>query len=126
MKALQLWYEVERSRDPAALEALLHPDAIFISPILHTPQCGRALTMAYLTAAMQVLGNEHFRYVGEWRSENGAILEFTTRLGEVEVNGVDMLTFNEANEQITHFKVMLRPVKALEAVGMAMMAALGR
>ncbi|WP_260482312.1 nuclear transport factor 2 family protein [Sphingomicrobium flavum] len=126
MKALERWYDVERSRDPAALEALLHPDAIFIGPILHTPQRGRAVTMAYLTAAMEVLGNEHFRYVGEWRSEHGAILEFTTRLGGVEVNGVDMLTFDETNRQITEFKVMLRPAKALEAVGMAMMAALGR
>jgi hypothetical protein len=67
-----------------------------------------------------VLDTGQFRYVGEWHGENSAVLEFETAIGEVQVNGVDMIGWNAAG-QITKFKVMLRPFKALQTV-MPMMA----
>lgn len=122
--ALTRWHEIVRSRDMAALRDLLHPDAVFESPVVHTPQQGRDIVFAYLAGATQVLANEHFRYVGEWLSDDGAVLEFKTRIGDIEVNGVDIIRVDDSGEQIVHFKVMIRPARAIEAVAAAMKAVL--
>ena len=55
------WHAVVRGRDVAGLDALLADDSVFFSPVVHTPQRGKALTRAYLTAAMQVLTGEGWR-----------------------------------------------------------------
>jgi hypothetical protein len=113
--ALARWHEIVRSRDPAALDTLLADDVVFHSPVVFKPQVGKALTKAYLTAAMNVLGNETFRYVGEWVGANSAVLEFVTTVEGIEINGADFIAWNEAGE-ITQFKVMIRPLKAIELV----------
>jgi len=82
---------------------------------VHTPQVGKAITAKYLTAAFRVLGGDQFRYVGEWHGEQSAVLEFETSIGDVQVNGVDMIWWN-ASDQIVRFKVMVRPVKALQSL----------
>jgi hypothetical protein len=120
---LERWHRIIESRDATGLAEILADDVVFQSPAVHTPQVGRAITAKYLEAACRVLNNGHFRYVGEWFGERSAALEFETRLGDVEVNGVDLITWNEAN-LITRFKVMIRPVKALQAVVPMMAAAL--
>lgn len=122
--ALTRWHEIVRSRDMAALRDLLHPDAVFESPVVHTPQQGRDIVFAYLAGATQVLANEHFRYVGEWLSDDGAVLEFKTRIGAIHVNGVDIIRVDDSGEQIVHFKVMIRPMKAVQLVHQMMAAAL--
>jgi hypothetical protein len=66
----------------------------------------------YLQAAMHVLGNGHFRYVGEWYAPRGAVLEFRTRLHDIEIDGIDMISWNEEG-RITEFKVMVRPLQAI-------------
>ena len=109
------WHDVIRTRDLSSLPELLADDVVFLSPAVHAPQAGRTVAIRYLEAAGRVLLNEHFRYVDEWRSGRSAVLEFETRLGEVEVNGVDMLWWNDAG-RITRFKVMVRPVKALQTL----------
>jgi ketosteroid isomerase-like protein len=109
------WHQVVATRDAARLPGLLADDVVFQSPAVHTPQAGKAVTLKYLEAALRVLANEHFRYVEEWTSGRSAVLGFTTRLGDVEVDGVDMLWWNDAG-QITRFKVMVRPVKALQTL----------
>jgi hypothetical protein len=76
MTVLDKWYGYMKSHDQAALWDLLHPDAVFESPVVHTPQRGRDITFKYLAGAEQVLGGEGFKYVGEWRSDSGAVLEF--------------------------------------------------
>ncbi len=109
---LDKWYGYIRSHDPAALWDLLHPDAVFESPVVHTPQRGREITFKYLSSAGQVLGGEGFAYVGEWRSDRGAVLEFEKTIDGIKINGVDIITFDD-DGRITHFKVMVRPLKAM-------------
>lgn len=111
--ALDRWYAYMQSHDASALWALLHPDAVFESPVVHTPQRGREITFKYLASAEKVLGGPGFRYVGEWRSANGAVLEFVNEIEGIAINGVDMITFSDDGELITHFKVMVRPLKAI-------------
>lgn len=119
------WHELMRTRDMSGLDDLLADSVVFESPALHTPQAGKALTRKYLSAANVVLNNDTFRYVGEWRGPQSAVLEFRCRLGEVEVDGVDMIDWNDAG-QITRFKVMVRPVKALQTLMPLMAAELAR
>lgn len=109
---LDRWYAFMKSHDHAALWELLHPDAVFESPVVHTPQRGRDITFKYLASAEKVLGGPTFAYRGEWLSENGAVLEFENEVEGITINGVDMITFDK-DGRITHFKVMVRPLKAI-------------
>ena len=112
---MRAWHGFVAARDLAGLDHLLAEDVVFHSPIVHTPQEGRALVTLYLTAAFFVLGNEHFRYVREVVSDTDAMLEFTTEIDGVQVNGVDMIRWN-GEGQIVDFKVMVRPLKAINLV----------
>jgi ketosteroid isomerase-like protein len=112
---IERWHVAAKAADPAQLDALLADDAIFESPVVHTPQVGKAIVTAYLTAAFEVLNNEHFHYLGEWIGEGSAVLEFATELDGVKINGVDMIWWN-AEGRITRFKVMVRPLKAINTV----------
>jgi hypothetical protein len=121
---IRSWHAYVAAPTREALDALLADHVVFLSPALHTPQEGKALTMKYLAAATAVLAGPAFRYVGEWRAERSAVLEFECVLeGGIQVNGVDMIDWDESGH-ITRFKVMLRPLKALNAVVSAMGAAL--
>ena len=113
MKALELWYAYIKSHDHRALWDLLHPDAVFESPVVHTPQRGREITFKYLVGADKVLGGPVFTYVGVWRSTHGAVLEFENEIEGIRINGVDIITFSDDGSLITHFKVMVRPLKAI-------------
>ena len=112
MTGLDKWYGYMASHDRAALWDLLHPDAVFESPVVHTPQRGRDITFKYLSSAEKVLGGPGFRYVGEWRSATGAVLEFENVIEGIALNGVDIISFSD-DGRITHFKVMVRPLKAI-------------
>jgi hypothetical protein len=112
MTGLDRWYDYIRSKDHAALWDLLHPDAVFESPVVHSPQRGREITFKYLSSAEKVLAGPGFAYVGEWRSDTGAVLEFENEIGGIKINGVDIITFS-ADGRIMHFKVMVRPLKAI-------------
>jgi hypothetical protein len=109
--------------DPAVLSALLAEDAVFHSPVVHTPQAGKAVVMAYLVAASHVLGNDSFHYVRELVDGDEMMLEFVTELDGIAINGVDIIRFNDAG-QITDFKVMVRPLKAINKVWEMMAAQL--
>jgi hypothetical protein len=108
----EIWHKVAMSRDVEAICAILHDDCIFESPVVHTPQRGKAITAQYLAAAGHTLGNDSFRYVGEWHRDNSAILEFTAEIDGIAINGIDMISCNDEG-LITHFKVMVRPLKAV-------------
>ena len=97
------------------MENLLADDAVFHSPIVHTPQRGKDVTALYLSAAFQVLVNDSFHYVREVEGANDAVLEFAVVIDGVQVNGVDMIRWN-AEGKITDFKVMLRPLKAINLI----------
>ena len=112
LTGLDRWYSYMKSHDRDALWELLHPDAVFESPVVHTPQRGRDITFKYLASAETVLGGPGFRYVGEWRNANGAILEFENEIEGITINGIDRITFAD-DGRIRHFKVMVRPLKAM-------------
>lgn len=109
---MQAWHAVVEGQDMSKLDALLAEDAVFYSPVVHTPQAGKDLVKLYLMAASQVLGGEGFRYVREVVSGNDAVLEFETELEGIYINGVDMIRCDDSGK-IVEFKVMIRPLKAI-------------
>ncbi|MBX7494621.1 nuclear transport factor 2 family protein [Qipengyuania sp. 6B39] len=125
-EGLKRWHEViEGGSSPAALAAIIHENAVFHSPVVHTPQRGQAIVVAYLSAAGQTLGNDSFEYVRELVDGENAMLEFTTEMDGIHVNGIDLIRFDE-NGKIIDFKVMVRPLKAVNKVWEQMAAQLER
>ncbi|TFH24181.1 MAG: nuclear transport factor 2 family protein [Myxococcales bacterium] len=106
------WHAMLESRDLTALDEILATDAVFHSPIVHAPQEGKEITKFYLEAAFHVLFDAGFRYVREVISETDAVLEFTAEIDGIHINGVDMIHWN-ADGRIDEFKVMIRPLKAV-------------
>ena len=111
MTTLEIWHDIIAQRDPGRLDEILAPECVFYSPVVHTPQEGRDLTRLYLTGAMHVF-NEGFRYLKEVVTPEHAVLEFECELDGILVNGVDIMSFDEAG-RIVEFKVMVRPLKAV-------------
>ena len=123
---LQAWFDwMTRDHSAGGLSELLAEEVVFKSPVVHTPQKGKAITMAYLLAAGETLGNDEFRYTRVFDCGDRAVLEFETVMDGVLVNGVDMMEWN-ADGQITDFKVMVRPLKAIQTVHAAMGAILAK
>jgi len=121
---LARWHAyMEGGSDPALLAAMLAEDAVFHSPVVHTPQAGKAVVMAYLVAASHVLGNDTFHYVRELVDGDEMMLEFVTELDGTTINGVDIIRWNAAGK-IQDFKVMVRPLKAINKVWEMMAAQL--
>ena len=109
---IERWHQIVKAKDPVGLAAILSDDAVFESPVVHTAQLGKAITLNYLMAALRVLNNDSFTYLNEWQGPKSAVLEFQSNVEGVIVNGVDIISWNEAG-LITHFKVMVRPLKAM-------------
>jgi hypothetical protein len=121
---LDAWHRMIKERDATALDEVLADDAVFHSPVVHTPQQGKALTKLYLSAAIMVLGNADFHYVREVIGESDAVLEFTCEIDDIQINGVDMIHF-DAEGRIDDFKVMVRPLKAVNLLHRLMAKMLG-
>lgn len=122
MNTLDLWHEILKERNPARLPEILAEDCVFLSPVVHTPQQGRARTIVYLTGAFHVFNNS-FHYLKEVVDDQHAVLEFTCDLDGIIINGVDILTFDDSGK-ICEFKVMVRPLKAVNLLHQRMMAML--
>ena len=119
---LSAWHRVVETCDAALVEGLLDEDCVFRSPAVHTPQEGKALTTAYLSAALVVLGPT-LRYRHEWYDESSAVLEFTADLDGRSVHGIDMLRWDQ-DGRLVEFTVMVRPFKGLTTLMEQMAAAL--
>ncbi len=124
-KVLETWHQLVRDQDATGLNDLLADEAVFFSPVVHTPQRGKQLTAMYLKAAFKVFFNESFRYVREIVGENDAVLEFEVEIEGIVVNGVDLIKWNE-HDKIVEFKVMLRPLKAVNLIHQKMAEMLNR
>lgn len=120
---IEKWHELLKTRDLNILDEILADNATLFSPVVHTPQVGKPITKMYLMGAAMTIGNESFKYVREVYDDNFALLEFETEMNGIYVNGVDMISWNDDN-QITEFKVMIRPLKAVNMVHEMMGAAL--
>ena len=105
------WHKLVEDRDAEGLNEILADNVVFHSPVVHTPQEGKPITTLYLSAALHVLNNDSFKYLREVVSGNNAVLEFSTVIDGILINGVDMITWG-ADGRITDFKVMIRPLKA--------------
>ena len=119
---ISAWHDFAADPDRDRLRALLAPDVTFRSPAVHTPQEGPQITEAYLWAALQVLGPT-IEYVHEWYDESSAVLMFTATIDGRDVNGIDIISWDEAG-RIVDFTVMARPFKGLQALITAMGAEL--
>ena len=113
-QAVENWHRVVAG-DVSALADLLADDVVFYSPVVFTPQRGREITRLYLLGAAQVLGGGEFRYTKQVLAGRHAVLEFETTVDDKHVNGVDIITCNDAG-QILEFRVMLRPLQAVNLV----------
>lgn len=123
---LQRWFDwMANDHSADGLSPLLADEVVFKSPVVHTPQEGKFITIGYLLAAGQTLGNDSFRYTRVFDCGTRAVLEFETEMDGTHVNGIDMIEWN-ADGQITDFKVMVRPLKAVNAVHAAMGAMLSK
>jgi len=112
---IEAWHRLVEARDAVGLDNILAENVVFHSPVVHTPQEGKPITKLYLTAALHVLNNDTFKYLREVISGNNAVLEFSTVIEGITINGVDMISWG-ADGRITDFKVMIRPLKAINLV----------
>ena len=136
MSAVEKWYEVMKSNDMDKLDELLAEDVVFYSPVVYTPQKGKDITKMYLMAAGGVFGEgtkdemidsnnsqSKFKYIKEIIGEKSALLEFESEMNGIYVNGVDVISWNE-EEKITEFKVIVRPLQAVNMLHQKMQAML--
>ena len=109
------WHRYMDGELPGGLDELLADDVVFYSPVVFTPQRGKEITTLYLAGASQVLGGDSFRYTKEVLAGNTAVLEFETSIEGRYVNGVDIITSDDSG-RIVEFRVMIRPLQAIQAV----------
>lgn len=120
---LDTWHELVRTRNARGLNSILADNVVFYSPVVHTPQAGKALTLQYLSAAFHVFSDESFRYVRELTDSHDAVLEFQVEIDGITVNGVDMIKWNDEGK-IVELKVLIRPLKAINLIHQKMAAML--
>jgi len=124
-QTIKKWHQILDSKDLSQLKSMLADDVVFHSPVLHTPQKGKALTTMYLSAAFYVLSEKGFEYKREVLQNNQAVLEFEATIDGIIVNGVDMIECNDCGK-ITDFKVLVRPLKGLQIVQQKMFEILNK
>lgn len=112
---LEAWHRLVASKDIAGVDSLLAENVVFHSPVVDTPQTGKAITRQYLAAAFDIFSKHSFRYIREAVGEHDAFLEFEVEIDGVSVNGVDIITWGDEG-RIVSFKVMLRPLKAIKVM----------
>ena len=129
MNAVEKWHDIMKnpgSNVSEKLDELLDDDVIFFSPVVFTPQKGKDITKLYLAAAGGVFSSDKdkqetkpkeskFRYIKEIVQDNYACLEFETEINGIYVNGIDLITWNKENK-ITEFKVLVRPLQAVNTL----------
>ncbi|MGU9813535.1 nuclear transport factor 2 family protein [Pseudomonas sp. LF052] len=115
-QTLQRWHAMLAGRDLQSLPELLAPDAVFRSPMAHTPYPGAPVVSMILNTVIKVF--EDFKYHRELATADGlsVVLEFSARVGDKQLKGIDLIRFNESG-QIVEFEVMVRPLSGLQALG---------
>jgi len=112
---LATWHNIVSSSNIDDLDNLISEDCVFHSPVVHTPQIGKDLTIKYLSAAFKIFTNGTFEYVREIKNNNQAVMEFQLYINDIIINGVDIISWN-AEGKIIDFKVMIRPLKAVKTI----------
>ena len=114
-KGLKTWHQFIGDRDVSLLDDFLDDDVVLYSPVVFTPVKGKFFVKMYLMAAEQVIANNNFEYVSEISQNNATVLEFKTKIEDITVEGVDIITFSEEGK-LKALKVMVRPLKAMTIV----------
>ena len=122
-KGVAAWHAYIGNETAEALGAMLTDDAVFHSPVVLTPQVGKAIVSKYLPSAAKVLNNEGFAYVRDLFDGDNALLEFVSEIDGIKINGIDLIHF-DAEGRIVDFKVMVRPLKAVNKLWELMAAQL--
>jgi hypothetical protein len=126
-QVVERWHRFITGNSSEGLDTLLADDVVFYSPIVYTPQRGKVVTTMYLNAAAQTLlgdgGDSAFRYTKQVLADNVAVLEFETTVGGKYVNGVDIIRCDDIG-RIVEFRVMIRPLQAVNVVHEQMRAML--
>jgi hypothetical protein len=122
--SLAVWHDMVATRDMSKLASILHPDAVFRSPMAHSPYRSAQAVTIVLGTVIQVF--EDFTYHRELFTEDGlsVVLEFSARIGDRQLKGIDLIRFDEAGK-IVELEVMVRPMTALQALGAEMGKRLG-
>ena len=115
MNPIKEWHEIVKSGNTENLSSIIDSDCIFYSPVVFTPQKGKELTIKYLSAAALVFGDDSFKYIKEVINEKNACLEFELKLNGIEINGIDLISWNDKNK-ISEFKVLIRPLKGVQLI----------
>jgi len=123
LATLSTWHELVRTQNAKGLRSVLADEVVFYSPVVHTPQVGKTITLHYLSAAFHVFLNDTFRYVRELTGPRDAVLEFRVEIDGIDVNGVDMIKWDDEGK-IVEFKVLIRPLKAVNLIHQKMAAML--
>ena len=123
LATLSTWHELVRTRNARDLASLLADNVVFYSPVVHAPQVGKTITLKYLTAAFHVFFNDSFRYIRELTGPRDAALEFQVEIEGISVNGIDMIKWDDKGK-IIEFKVLIRPLKAINLIHQKMAAML--
>ena len=117
--AIERWENIAKTGNFETLGQLLADDIVFESPIVHTPQIGRDVARKSLMGEVRVLGGPDSRFVRRWFAEQSAVLELEAQVEGIKINAVDIIGWN-AEDRIEHFKVMVRPLKAINVLHQAM------
>jgi hypothetical protein len=112
MNPVEEWHRIVMTQDASGLNGLLADDAVFHSPVIHTPQRGREVVTRYLSAALRVFFNPSFRCIRRIVGPSDGLYEFETEIDGVLINAVDLLKWDDAG-RVVEFKVMVRPLKAI-------------
>ncbi len=114
-KYIDSWHTVFKSQELDKLDKIIADNAVFTSPVVFKPMEGKEITKMYLFAAGQSFNMDKFKYIREVHDGINSILEFETFIDDISVNGVDMIKWNNEGK-IVDFKVMIRPLKAVQKV----------
>jgi len=114
-KFIHAWHENFLSGNHDFLDDILDENVVFKSPVVFKPLEGKLITKMYLMAAGQSFNMENFKYVRELHDGLQSVLEFETLIDDISVNGIDMIQWNE-HGKIVDFKVMVRPIQAVNKV----------
>jgi hypothetical protein len=125
IKMLHNWHTLINNKAIDQVSTWLADDVTLFSPVIHIPIQGKKMVSMYLTAAFHTFLNGTFKYDREFSGDNSAVLEFSLNIQGIDINGIDMITWNEQGK-ITEFKVMIRPYKALNMINDQMTAMLAK
>lgn len=124
-KSLAIWHDMVARQDLSALASIVHPDAVFRSPMAHTAYASASALMLALSTVTKVF--QDFTYHRQLASDDGldVVLEFSARVGDKNLKGIDLIRFDDQG-RIVEFEVMVRPMSGLQALGAEMGARLGQ